>query len=135
MYLDGRNLAACLPVPFLVRSPMTLKRIPARFYRTASGREPVREWLKDLPAEDRRIFGEDIKDVEFAWPLGLPLVRPLGRELYEVRSSLTQGRIARVIFCVTGGQMVLLNGFIKKTQKTPPQEIELALKRMKGDER
>jgi phage-related protein len=106
---------------------MTLKRIPARFYRTASGREPVREWLKDLSAEDRRILG--------AWPLGLPLVRPLGRELFEVRSSLTQGRIARVIFCVTGGQMVLLNGFIKKTQKTPPQEIELALKRMKGDER
>jgi len=114
---------------------MKLKRIPARFYRTASGREPVREWLKDLPAEDRRILGEDIKDVEFAWPLGLPLVRPLGRDLYEVRSSLTQGRIARVIFCVTEGQMVLLNGFIKKTQKTPPQEIDLALKRMKGDER
>ena len=114
---------------------MKLKRIPARFYRTASGREPVREWLKELPAEDRRILGEDIKDVEFAWPLGLPLVRPLGRDLFEVRSSLTQGRIARVIFCVTEGQMVLLNGFIKKTQKTPPQEIDLALKRMKGDER
>lgn len=113
---------------------MTLKRVPARFYRTASGREPVREWLKSLPAEDRRILGEDIKDVEFAWPLGLPLVRPLGRELFEVRSSLPQGRIARVIFCVAGSQMVLLNGFIKKTQKTPPQEIDLALKRMKGDE-
>ncbi|MGI4828908.1 MAG: type II toxin-antitoxin system RelE/ParE family toxin [Janthinobacterium lividum] len=114
---------------------MTLKRIPARFYQTASGREPVREWLKELPAEDRRILGEDIKDVEFAWPLGLPLVRPLGRNLYEVRSSLTQGRIARVIFCVIEGQMVLLNSFIKKTQKTPPQEIDLALKRMRGDER
>lgn len=99
---------------------MTLKRIPARFYRTASGREPVREWLKDLPAEDRRILGEDIKDVEFAWPLGLPLVRPLGRELFEVRSSLTQGRIARVIFCVTEGQMVLLNGFIKNPKNAAP---------------
>ena len=114
---------------------MTLKRIPARFYRTPSGREPVREWLKDFPAEDRRIIGEDIKDVEFSWPLGLPLVRALGRELWEVRSSLTQGRIARVIFCVTDGQMVLLNGFIKKTQKTPQQQIDLALKRMKGGER
>jgi phage-related protein len=114
---------------------MTLKRIPARFYRTLSGREPVREWLKNLPVEDRRILGEDIKDVEFSWPLGLPLVRSLGRELYEVRSSLTQGRIARVIFCVSEGHMVLLNGFIKKTQKTPHQEIELALKRMKGEER
>jgi phage-related protein len=114
---------------------MALKRIPARFYRTLAGREPVREWLKKLPAEDRRILGEDIKDVEFAWPLGLPLVRSLGRDLWEVRSSLAQGRIARVIFCVADGQMVLLNGFIKKTQKTPQQEIKLALKRMKGDER
>lgn len=70
-----------------------------------------REWLKELPREDRRIIGEDIKDVEFAWPLGLPLVRSLGRSLWEVRSSLTQGRIARIVFCVTGGQMVLLHGF------------------------
>ncbi len=99
-----------------------------------SGREPVRDWLKELPSEDRRIVGEDIKDVEFAWPLGLPLVRSLGRDLWEVRSSLTQGRIARVIFCVSEGQMVLLNGFIKKAQKTPSREIDLALKRMKGQE-
>jgi phage-related protein len=112
-----------------------LKRLPARFYRTPSGREPVREWLKELPQEDRRILGEDIKDVEFAWPLGLPLIRPLGSGLWEVRSSLTQGRIARVIFCVARGHMVLLHGFIKKTQKTPTQEIDLAVKRMKGDER
>jgi hypothetical protein len=59
---------------------MNLKRLPARFHRTASGREPVREWLKELPAEDRRLLGEDIKDVEFAWPLGLPLVRSLGQD-------------------------------------------------------
>jgi len=112
-----------------------LKRLPARFYRTASGREPVREWLKGLPAQDRRILGEDIKDVEFAWPLGLPLVRSLGQDLWEVRSSLTGGRTARVIFCITEGRMVLLNGFIKKTQKTPSREMELALKRMRGLER
>ena len=112
-----------------------MKRLPARFYRNANGREPVREWLKELPPADRRIIGEDIKDVEFAWPLGLPLVRALGRGLWEVRSSLTQGRIARIIFCATGGHMVLLHGFIKKTQTTPMQEIDLALKRMKGDER
>ncbi len=111
-----------------------MKRVPARFYRTANGREPVRDWLKGLSQEDRRILGEDIKDVEFAWPLGLPLVRSLGRELWEVRSSLTNGRIARVIFCLTAGEMVLLHGFIKKTQKTPPHDIDLALKRMKGDE-
>jgi len=112
-----------------------LKRLPARFYRASSGREPVREWLKDLPPEDRRIIGEDIKDVEFAWPLGFPLVKSLGRDLWEVRSSLTHGRISRIIFCVADGQMVLLNGFIKKTQKTPTQEMDLALKRMKGEER
>jgi phage-related protein len=112
---------------------MPLKPLPARFYRSDAGREPVREWLKGLPSADRRILGEDIKDVEFAWPLGLPLVRPLGRELWEVRSTLTQGRIARVIFCLSEGHMVLLHGFIKKTRKTPRREIELALKRMKGE--
>lgn len=88
-----------------------------------------------MSPEDRRIVGEDIKDVEFAWPIGLPLVRPLGRELWEVRCSLTGARIARVIFCIAAGQMVLLHAFIKKTQKTPTQDIDLALKRMKGTER
>jgi phage-related protein len=111
-----------------------LKRLPARFYRTTSGREPVREWLKQLPAEDRKIIGEDTKDVESSWPLGLPLVRSLGRGLWEVRSNITHGRIARVIFCVGHGQMFLLHGFIKKTQKTPHSVMDLALKRMKGQE-
>ncbi len=72
--------------------------------------------------------------MEFAWPLGLPLVRSLGRDLWEVRSSLTQGKIARVIFCIADGQMVLLHAFIKKTQKTPQQEIDLALKRKNSEE-
>ena len=79
-----------------------------------------------------RCFGEDIKDVEFSWPIGMPLVRSLGRELWEVRSSLPRGRNARVLFCVEQGGMVLLHGFIKKTQKTPQKEIDLALKRKKG---
>jgi phage-related protein len=109
-----------------------LKRLPARFYRLDSGREPVREWLKGLDETDRRIIGEDIKDVEFAWPIGMPLVRSLGRDLWEVRSSLPHGRIARVIFCVEPDCMVLLHGFMKKTQKTPKQDIDLALKRKKG---
>jgi len=111
-----------------------VKRLPARFYRSDSGREPVREWLKSLNPEDRRTIGEDIKDVEFSWPIGMPLVRSLGRELWEVRSSLPRGRIARVIFCVEKDSMVLLHGFMKKTQKTPQQEIDLALKRKKGTE-
>ncbi len=109
-----------------------LKRLPACFYRLDSGKEPVREWLKDLEPEDRKTIGEDIKDVEFSWPVGMPLVRPLGRELWEVRSGLPRGRIARVLFCVEQNSMVLLHGFIKKTQKTPQHEIDLALKRKKG---
>jgi phage-related protein len=88
--------------------------------------------LKDLEPEDRKAIGEDIKDVEFSWPIGMPLVRPLGSELWEVRSSLPRGRIARVLFCVEEGRMMLLHGFIKKTRKTPQRDIELALKREKG---
>jgi phage-related protein len=109
-----------------------LKRLPARFYRSDRGREPVREWLKGLEPDERKVLGEDIKDVEFSWPIGMPLVRSLGRELWELRSSLPRGRIARVIFCVEQGAMVLLHGFIKKTQKTPQREIDLALKRKEG---
>ena len=106
-----------------------MKQLPAVFYALPSGREPVREWLKSLPAEDRKIVGEDIKDVEFAWPIGMPLCRPLSRGLWEVRSTLTQGRIARVLFFEHGGRMVLLHAFIKKTQKTPATELDLAVKR------
>jgi phage-related protein len=103
--------------------------VPARFYRSDTGREPVREWLKDLEPEDRKAIGEDIKDVEFSWPIGLPLVRPLGHELWEVRSNLPRGRIARTIFSIEQGQLILLHGFIKKTQKIPQHDIDLALKR------
>ena len=110
-----------------------LKRLPARFYRSDNGREPVREWLLGLPLADRKVVGTDIKDVEFSWPIGKPLIDSLGYGLWEVRSRLPRGRIARVVFCVSRGSMVLLHGFIKKTQKTPQREIELALKRQKGE--
>ncbi len=118
----------------MVRSPINtpLKRLPARFYRSNSGREPVREWLKGLQADEKKALGEDIKEVEFSWPIGMPLVRSMGQDLWEVRSSLPRGRIARVLFCVEHGGMVLLHGFIKKTQKTPQREIDLALRRKKG---
>lgn len=81
--------------------------------------------------EDRKMVGRDIQKVEFGWPLGLPYCRSLGRDLWEVRSNLTDGKIARVIFCVADQRMVLLHGFIKKTQKTPVQDLKLALSRMK----
>lgn len=108
-----------------------MKRLPAAFYELPSGREPVREWLKSLDRDDRKAVGEDIKDVEFSWPIGMPLCRPLGSGLWEVRSDLVQGRIARVLFCVRKGHMVLLHAFVKKTQKTPAAERNLAVKRMK----
>jgi phage-related protein len=110
------------------------KKLPAVFYRATSGREPVREWLRELEPPDRKIVGDDIRDCEFAWPVGLPLCRAItGRSgLWEIRSSLTGGRIARVLFCIEQGRMVLLHGFIKKTQKTPAREIDLAVRRMKG---
>lgn len=107
------------------------KKIPAFFYQTAGGAEPVREWLKQLNAEDRRIVGEDIATVEFGWPVGMPLCRSLGHELWEVRSSLASRREARVIFAVSEEQVVLLHAFIKKAQKTPKADLDLALKRLK----
>ena len=98
------------------------------FYRTAAGGEPVREWLLLLDREDRKTMGEDLKTVQFGWPLGMPLVRPLGGGLFEVRSNLGD-RIARVIFLADAGLMVPLHAFIKKTQKTPESDLDLARKR------
>lgn len=105
------------------------KRIPAIFYCTESGGEPVRNWLKGLSPEDRKRIGEDIKTVEFGWPIGMPVCKPLGHGIYEVRSNLAQNRIARVFFYIDKkGRMVLLHGFIKKTQKTPDDDLDLALR-------
>jgi hypothetical protein len=87
-----------------------LKRLPARFYRADSGREPVRDWLRGLELDERKVLGEDIKDVEFSWPIGMPLVRSLGQDMWEVRSSLPRGRIARVLFCIEHGGMILQKG-------------------------
>ena len=112
---------------------MKRKVLPARFYRTAMGAEPVRKWLKALSREDKRIVGTDIATVEFGWPVGMPTCLPLAsrRGLLEVRSSLTQKRVARVLFCIHQGQMVLLHGFIKKTQQTPEKDLDVAVKRQK----
>lgn len=105
------------------------KRIPALFYQSKSGKQPVRDWLMKLDVADRKTIGADIKTVEFGWPIGMPTCRPMGKGLYEVRSSLSGGRIARVLFFIYDSQMILLHGFIKKTQKTPKQELDLALER------
>ena len=107
------------------------KKIPAFFYQTPAGAEPVRDWLKKLDDDDRRVIGEDVATVEYGWPVGMPTSRPLSGGLWEVRSSLPSRREARVIFAVIDEQMVLLHGFIKKTQKTPKADLDLAVKRLK----
>ena len=109
------------------------KRVPALFYRTPSGAEPVRTWLKEIDSEDRKIMGDDLRTLEYGWPIGMPLCRSMAshKGLWEIRSSLPNRREARILFCVAGGCLVLLHGFIKKTQKTPKADLDLAAKRMK----
>jgi phage-related protein len=103
--------------------------IPVRFYRTSSGTGPVLEWLRALPKEDRHAVGIDLMRVQVGWPIGMPLVRSLGDGLWEIRSSLPSRKIARLLLCFEEGVIVVLHGFIKKTQKTPPDNLELARKR------
>lgn len=114
--------------------PMT-ERIALVFFCTSTGHEPVREWLKELPVEDRLAIGRDLERVQHRWPVGMPLARPLGKGLWEVRTRLPSNRIARVIFCFHEEELVALNGFIKKSQKTPQGELDLALSRKKELER
>ena len=103
-----------------------MKVISVKFYQSASGNEPVKEWLKSLSKDDKRIIGEDIKTVEYGWPLGMPLVRKLEKSLWEVRITLTNKEIVRVFFTVKDGLMILLHAFKKKSQKTPPNELDIA---------
>lgn len=109
---------------------MTEPTLDVRFFATSIGTEPVREWLKALPAVERRTVGEDIKTIQLGWPLGMPLVRKMDKDLWEVRVQLT-GRIARVLFTVVGSTMVLLHGFIKKSQAIPKSDLDLAKSRLK----
>lgn len=109
-------------------------KLEARFYQTASGGSPVLDWLRALDAADRKVIGRDLMRLQFGWPVGMPLCRPMGGGLYEIRSDLPSRTIARVLFIVRGGQIVLLHGFIKKTQKTPDADLQLAAKRRKDVE-
>ena len=107
------------------------RKIPVVFYRTAAGAEVVRDWLRDLDEADRSTIGQDLMRVQYRWPVGMPLCRSLKDGLWEVRSSLPSKRIARVLFCVHGDRILVLSGFVKKSQKTPDDELALARKRMK----
>lgn len=106
------------------------KIIQAVFYRNSAGGEPVREWLLQMEAADRKVIGIDIRTVEMGWPVGMPVCRPMGDGLYEVRSNISNG-IGRILFCFRNGKMVLLHGFVKKSQKTPNNDLTLARKRKK----
>ena len=113
------------------------QKIPVVFYRTRGGAEVVRDWLRDLDESDRNAIGQDLMRVQYRWPVGmplcrsaaLPLCRALGDGLWEVRSSLPGNRIARVLFSVHQGRILVLHGFIKKTQKTPDEDLGLARRR------
>ncbi|MEN8511590.1 type II toxin-antitoxin system RelE/ParE family toxin [Burkholderia sp. RS02] len=102
-----------------------------RFFRAARGNEPVREWLKALGQVERRVIGEEIKTVQFGWPLGMPLVRKMAKDLWEIRIVLPT-RSARILFTVVGDTMVLLHGFIKKSPATPPDDLDVTVARLKA---
>jgi len=106
-----------------------IQKVPVVFYKTAAGVVVVREWLCGLPEADRNIIGRDLMRVQYRWPVGMPLCRPLGGGLWEVRSDLPSSRIARLLFCFNKGRLVVLHGFIKKTKKAPADEMEIARKR------
>ena len=103
--------------------------LSVRFFRSAAGNEPVREWLSGLKREERKAIGQDIKTAQYGWPLGMPLIRKLEPGLWEIRSHIPDG-IARVLFTVSDGVMVLLHGFVKKSQKMPPADFKTAQQRL-----
>jgi phage-related protein len=105
------------------------QKIDLVFYRTENGNEPVRDWLLGLDVANRQAIGMDLMRVQFAWPVGMPLVRPLGDGLFEVRTNLPNKTVARVLFCFNDGELFALHGFIKKTRATPPEDLKLARKR------
>jgi phage-related protein len=106
-----------------------IQKVPVVFYKTAAGVVVVRDWLRSLPEADRNVIGKDLMSVQYRWPVGMPFCRPLGGGLWEVRSDLPSNRIARLLFCSNKGRLVVLHGFIKKTQKTPSDELDIARKR------
>ena len=107
------------------------RKVPLVFYRTLAGSEPVRKWLKALPDTERQAIGKDLLRAQWRWPAGMPLCRPLGNRLWEVRTDLPTKRTARVLLCHARGYLVALHGFVKKTRKTPDEDLALARHRQK----
>jgi len=107
------------------------QRIPLIFFRTPAGSEPVREWLKELPEAERQAIGKDLLRAQWRWPAGMPLCRPMGSGLWEIRTDLPTNRTARVLLSLYRKHLVALHGFIKKTNATPDEDLALARKRKK----
>jgi phage-related protein len=112
----------------LIHSQSSQPKLEVRFFRTTEGREPVRDWLKSLPRDERKAIGDEIRTVQFGWPIGMPLVRKLERGLWEVRVNLSN-RIGRVLFTVVDRQAVLLHGFVKKSPRTPARDLAVSRQR------
>lgn len=111
------------------------QKIPLIFFRAASGTEPVREWLKGTAEAERQAIGKDLMRAQWRWPVGMPLCRPMGRGLWEIRTDLPTGKTARVLICFCRGRLVALHGFIKKTRATQEEHMAIARRRMKELER
>jgi phage-related protein len=111
--------------------PCRHKKIPLAFFRTLAGSEPVREWLRELPAEERQLIGTDLLRAQWRWPVGMPLCRPIGNGLWEIRTDLPTKRTARISLCLYNESLVALHGFIKKTRAMPDDDLALAQKRKK----
>jgi phage-related protein len=107
------------------------RKVDLVFFRNDAGTEPVRDWLKEMGEADRRAIGSDLLRAQWRWPVGMPLCRPMGRGLWEVRTDLSGNRTARVLVCFYGGCLVALHGFIKKTRATPADDLALARKRQR----
>jgi phage-related protein len=114
-----------------MESDPAAQKIPLLFFRTATGNEPVREWLKDLPVQERHAIGTDLLRAQWRWPVGMPLCRAMRGGLWEIRTDLSSRRTARVLICHYREHLIALHGFIKKTRKTPNEDLELARKRKK----
>ena len=110
-------------------------KIPLIFFRSSGGSEPVRDWLRELPEVERHAIGRDLLRAQWRWPVGMPLCRPLGDGLWEIRTDLPTGRTARVLLCFCRKHLVALHGFIKKSRTTPEEDLEIARKRRKEVER
>ena len=110
-------------------------KIPLIFFASEPDKEPVREWLLELPVVERQAIGRDLLRAQWRWPIGMPLCRPLGEGLWEIRTDLSTRRIARVLICHYRGHLIALRGFIKKTRTTPDDDLALARRRKKELER